>query len=658
MVDTDPATIPPELATRKFNAAKLEELFKLLKVKEAYYIDDYNKVNVLPYIITSAKQLFSSGDADKLVEIFFDKVVINVPDDDALAQNINQGWEQFDEEEQKAIVSDLLAAEGSGFNPRDYFRTRELQQSFPDEYLKLISPDEWEETLKKLEQSYKADSKVLILFDQDLKHAEGAKFKSGAEKGQHLIVNLKKSLIKESVYCILITHLIDDTSKELDERDAIIKEVAGDLTERDFFALSKDRIRTPDLLCDGIKKALLNGYCEEIKEHSKKIIEDAQGAALKKILKLDTYDFDHTVLRSSYNEGVWEMNTLFRIAGNFYDDQVKDLMQNSNYAKNVNPSIKQAKAISDVRFNIEPGTIPYKQKYSLRHQDIYEDTVINKLHLPLQNGDIFEVVEGKGKGYYILVAQECDLMMRTEPLGSRFTGTATFLKIKDFTRKELDDLILRSYSVSANESHFLSNKFRLDYFKNETNDIGLVKFTDTYVVDLDVLDLCVFNCDGKAFLDLGANLDLDLVSAAWGSRYERVVSKFKRDADLLDKILPEVNKLAGDIRGPVKKRIGIKLAPISELGKPDSYSARQFDFGVKRIMRLKIEGAKYLIDRYYKHVSRVAEQHDFAFEKIIKEGVKAVVQAEVHQQVTQPIEVFPDDTNRSKIEVISTDKKR
>lgn len=626
MMEQSSVNITSEEATRSFNAKKLGELLGLLGIKEGYYVDDYNKIDPLPSVIEKAKRLFREEKKDELSAIFSKKVELNVPDDDVFGDQIRKMWDELQELDKDGIITKIMSSEGGGFNTLDYTRTKMLKDSFPKEYLKLINPDEWDETFKELEKKYEKEGKVLILFDQDLTQAKGERFKSGVTKGQHLILNLKNSSIKDNVYCALITHLISDTSQELTERNKVIEELNKNLTERDFFALSKDRIKSPDLLCDGIKKTLLNGYCEEIKERSKQILEDAQKNTLSKVLGLDTYDFDHTVLRSSYSEGVWEMNTLFRIAGNFYNDEVKTLMEKSNYAKNVNPLIKKAKTISDVRFEIEPGTIPYKQKYRLRHYDIYEPgDVINKLHLPIDNGDIFEITDWKGKGYYILVGQECDLMMRTAPsLGSRSAETATLLKVKDFTRKALDEVIVKFYETNRFDNHFFSNKFKLDYFIIETNNIGLVKFIDSYVVNLDVLDLCVFNSDGTASLDLATRFDVDLVSTSWEHRHQKLVDMFKKQADSLDKLIPEINKLAADVRDQIKKRIGVKLGAINDLGKADNYQSRKFDFGIKRIKRLKLDGAKYLLERYYHFHSRTAEQHDFAFEeKFIKEGLKA-----------------------------------
>lgn len=625
MADTITQTTIQDQA-RSLNATRLGELLGLLNIKEAYYIDDYNKIDPLPLIVAVSKKLFQDQRAAEISEIFGPAIETNVPDEDAFSEQIYKAWEDTVDKDKDKMANAILSLNDNGLNSLDYLRTKELQLSFPNEYLKPINPDEWDETFKELEKKYVNDEKVLLLFDQDLTNADGDRYKNGTIQGQHLILNVKSSTIKDNVYCALITHLISDTSQELIERNKIIQALNRAISEKDFFALAKDRIKSPDLFCDGIKKTLLNGYCEEIKDHSKKIIEDAQKNALQRVVDLDTYDFDHTVLRSSYSEGVWEMNTLFRIAGNIYTDEVKNLMSSSGYPKSVNPFIKKAKTISDVRFDIEPGIIPYKQKFGLRHQDIYEKgDIINQLHLPLENGDIFSITDGKNKGFYILVAQECDLMMRTAPLGSRSAETATLLKVKGFTRKELEEIIIKFYETNRFDNHFFSNKFKLDYFNYETNDIGLVKFSETYVVNLDVLDLCVFDSDGKASLDLSASLDKDLVSTAWEHRYLKTVDAFKKNADLLDKLLPEVNKMAAEIRDQIKKRITVRLGLNADLGKSDNYASRKFDFGIKRIMRLKPEGSKYLLDRYYKHLSRMAEQHDFAFEeKFIKEGLKAM----------------------------------
>lgn len=600
---------------RSETAEKLGALMSILNITEAYYIDDYNDVDYFPVISECTKSLFADGRLIDIQDMFGDSLNLDVPDDEILGNELHKLWEEFNEQQKREVILKVHSLNEDEFNHLDYDRTSELQRSFPDGSLKLVSPDKWPDLLNELSQKLGNGEKTLILFDQDLTKAKDERFKNGTTKGQNLILEIKGSNIKDNVFCALITHLIQDTSKELEARDSIINDLDNKLERSDFLALTKERIQTPELLCDGIKKALLNGYFEEIKDKSIDIITKAYDNASKAFQQLDTYDFDHTILRSSYGEGVWEASTLFRITENIYEQEVRKLMIEKGYAKNINPILKQSKLISDIKFEITPGLNPYKTKYKLRHQDLYDaGEEINRLHLPIENGDIFQVTEGTGRNkYFILIGQECDLMMRTKPLGSRSSVNAvgSLVEIKSYTIEDLKAKIDGS-NRSGTPNHFYANKFKLDYFRSGTTDVGVALFTEGHTVNLDMLDLCVFQNDGKSILDLNTPFDTDLVNSAWQHRYNKLIAKFKKDADNLDIMLAQVNSLRNQEKTLIKTKIYPKLSLTGSLGKQSNYERRRFDFGIKRAMRLKPSGAKYLLERYYKHLSRTAEPHDFA----------------------------------------------
>ena len=89
-------------------------------------------------------------------------------------------------------------------------------------------------------------------------------------------------------------------------------------------------------------------------------------------------------------------------------------MVTTDYIKKVNPPIRKSKKFNDFKFDLPFNQDPYLHRYKLRHVELYADGAeINKLNLPVENGDIFEIYEGKLRGKYILVNQECDLMVRT-----------------------------------------------------------------------------------------------------------------------------------------------------------------------------------------------------------------------------------------------------
>lgn len=603
-----------EIQEQPETVTKLGELLASLKIKQVFYIDDYNNIDAFPAISVSVKELFDDDKKDLLQEIFVD-LQTNVPDSDIYIEELAKNWEGYDSPKRKEIVSALSKAAALEFNEKDYDKTRELKNIFPENLITLVNPDEWVDLFDELSGKISADEKVLLIFDQDLTNAKGERFRSGGVNGQVLIVDIRKSAIKDNAYCALITHLIPATSDELSARDDIITELGGALTKKDFLALSKSRIDSPELFCDGIKKVVLNEYFEEIKDKSCTVLETAHIAAMETIKKLDTYDFDHTVLRSSYGEGVWEVDTLMRIAKNIYDEEIKKTMIATNYPEFVNPFLKKSKPVSDIRFNIGAGVEPYVKKYALRHNEIYEaGKIINQLYLPIENGDIFEITSGAGKGFYILVAQECDLMMRTNPMGSRTSDLAicVLLKIKQFTRADLHTKIVDYFTNNGPSSHYYANRFRLDYFIQGTTDVGIINFNEGILVNLDPLDLCVFNANGEGKITLPGTVNVDVLNIAWDERYKKLTKQCVKVADQLDVLIPAIEAIGNPHKDGVKRKMYEKISSVKNLGIALNYNNRNFDFGIKRFMRLKPIGAKYLLERYYNHLSRTAEPHDFA----------------------------------------------
>lgn len=124
------------------------------------------------------------------------------------------------------------------------------------------------------------------------------------------------------------------------------------------------------------------------------------------------------------------------------------------------------------------------------------DNNVNRKALPIQPGDIFEIA---GE-FYILTGQVCDILLRKT--GTRGSKIAEFLKIKLKAFNEKDE-----------------GKFIINVNDNGTKDVIIQHFFDTkensykvasleitsknmYYGDYEVLDLCYFNSNGKACLDL------------------------------------------------------------------------------------------------------------------------------------------------------------
>jgi hypothetical protein len=594
---------------------KLGRLLKEMNITSAYYIDDFISPIELPIVSGLIKTLLEKGEANRVKEELGESINIELPDSETIIDDFAEKWETFDVKEQTTIYKKVSALEDIGFDSDEYDRTMRLKSVFPEHTLSLISPDDWRAKLLELETSLQNPDKVLLIFDQDLTKATHSDFKSGRIKGDNLIVEVKKSSLWSKSYCTLITHIIETVSEEFEQRKTIASTTKGTLEEQDFFALSKKRNENPELLCDGIKKALLDRYCSRIKEKSLSIVDQAAkniGLLLKDI---NTYDFDHTILRSSYEEGVWEAETFFRITKVLFDVELKRNMISENYAQVVNEDIRRAKSLSDIRFEINPLAEPYTNKYKLRHLDIYEPSeIINTHHMPLENGYVFETIDDNdNKQLYILVSQECDLMIRSK--GERENRYGILLKITSYTSKKFSSLLdtyTRDKLSKGQNIHYFAHRFSLAYFNDGTDDVGIVDFDNAVLVDLDVLDLVVFNVNGIAELDLFNSFSTSLLNIAWENRYTELYRKHTITASSLDDLLVDIEKSRISFKEAALSKFYPKISPTIQLGYSVPYNSGRFKFGVKRIKRFRNSGSKFLLDRYYKYLSRTAEAHDFA----------------------------------------------
>lgn len=601
----DADTVSPE------TIAKLGHLLKELNITSAFYVDDYNSEISQQVVTGLLKTSLDNGAQEAIKAQLGDDINIDLPETENILDDFIGKWDLFEPAKQQELYKKVLSLHDSEFNPEEYDRTLRLKLIFPENTITSISPEEWKEKLTELERLPDEEGNILLIFDQDLSQASGEDFRNKRIKGDDLISEVKKSSIWKRSYCALITHIIKTIASEFDDRRVIVQESNGRLNEQDFFALSKIRNEHPELLCDGIKKALLDRYCYKIKQKSISIIQKSIESVIPKINDINTYDFDHTILRSSYEEGVWEAETFFRITRILFDTEIKRNMINEKYAEDVNKDIRKAKSLSDIRFEIHPLSEPYTGKYKLRYLDIYEpDDIINKLHMPLENGDIFEIQDYNNKTHtYILVSQECDLLIRAN--GERATSNAVLLKISKYSAQKFAGELIdytKSKLDKAQPAHFFADKFSLSYFINGTDDIGIVKMDSAILVDLDILDLVVFNSNGDAKIDLFEKFDTSILNNSWENRYKYLHQKFSITASYLDDLFIDLSK---------GKQVEIALTKLlpqisANITLENPYNSGTFSFRIKRTKRFRNAGAKYLLDRYYKHLSRIAEPHDFA----------------------------------------------
>jgi hypothetical protein len=624
---------------------RFSKLLQIANVGKVYYVDDENNLENIDFnnIAGQISIIINDGNFERLKEIDFPHWDLSAVPEDEVANDLLPRWEDINVTEQKAFYLALLQISGNGTLQVDSERIKKISEQFPPGMLTACSPQEWEQKKSELQSIIAKGNKAIILFDESLTHAGG---RYSTIKGQDLIVEVNKMGLK-GVICTLLTNLIVDVNGELQFRDRIIAEREdGTLKVNDFFPLAKVRLETPEVFADGIRKVVLNTLIENIKGHTLNLIKSSYEKAAETVSQFDTYDFEDVILKTSFHEGVWEPETIIRICDIKFENELKKLMVENNYAINVNDEIIAAQPFFDVKFDIPSGTEPYANKYILRHDEIYDKgDVINSLRKPLENGDIFEIEGNK----YILVSQACDMMVRAtgRKAGLRSAKVVYLFRIETQTFKDH-----KEKKEKKGTDNYLKDKHALPYFIPGTNDVGVVSFTDYIIADVDLLDLCVFNSNGECNIAVNSSIDERYFSSSWRKHYKYIQSKlinyhtalreakeylygdssalstWKRQFNHLVSLLPskiqvkigkifskrrvDINKSA-ELLAALSPQIFLSTSPNVVVNDRVKFTEPDiFQFPVKRIMKYKDAGAVYLLERYTRHLSRIAEPHDFA----------------------------------------------
>jgi hypothetical protein len=614
----DPEDTQPELLEA------LHAILEKVAVEKIYFIDDAVDLPTdKATFIGLVRAVVRDGNIEQLRQIKIEKAIDFTIEEEVLEDHIDKVWDTIKPGKQINYFRQIYAIAGEPEAINDLNVTNRLKEFFPSDIFEALSPTQWDERRDSLLAGIGDNKRILVLFDQDLKLGKG-RFTDNHIRGEDLIHELLALPNQERVIKALFTHTVPSSDLELPERRDIASRIPA-LTVEVFFVLTKARLDKSHLFADGIKKTCLNTFCEDIKTKTIDILTEAQRRTIERVRAFDTYDFDVTVFKSSIEEGVWEPETLLRITDIIFRDEVRRLMIDQDYVPQVNQSILDAADVSKINFKLDDTSSVYSEKIKLRHQELYEqEALLNVLRRPIDNGDIFTVTEGEQMGTkFILIAQPCDLMVRggEKDKGKRGARVANLLPIEVFTHEGLLGDLRRKYSsdISNNRylTHYYADKFKLEYFESGTTKVGIVHLSKAIAVDINVLDLIVFNEVGEAVFDL-EDSDFNAVyhNYAWRNRHAIISEEFRAQAAKLDALYAGIATIGdADLESHLQEKVNRLLAFIFTAGVQVNYRKNKFVFGLKRISRLRMPKSKYLLDRHYQYLGREAEPHDFAWEK-------------------------------------------
>ena len=508
-------------------------------------------------------------------------------------------WEGMEIGEQQNIIAEIVKIVGEETVAEDLKVISILRGLFPRKYRPIEKgPSTWSEQEEVLLNDASEDSRILCLFDQDLSLASTSGFTStGTKSGIGLLKNALTKYSDGNVIYGLLTHTLN-IEDEIDKWEQFSTEI--DIPMSQFLPLSKHRVSEAMLFVEGIKVTTLNLLCNQLKTHATEIMQQAFERAKEQLAVLNVYHFNHMVLNSSLAEGVWEADTLLRIHQIFQRDFLKELFLDPSNSTLFNHRVQIARSISLIKTGIGKDHPP-NQRWLIRHQELYEDArLVNQLHSPLEVGDLFAL---DSENEFILIAQPCDLITRSN--GKRNTKVVPLIPIKKLSLQELK-------ALRQDKPNYFQLRDLLYYFSSDSN-IGIVDFPKAQLIQVDVLDLAVFNPMGHCRLDLTGTIPNPLQHhLAWQKRRDRIIEKFKICQESLEKVKLNIDLIEDENVKLALWQAAMPKMCLTDLGLPTiPYSNGVFDFGLRRIGRYRQPGANRVLKAYTRYLSREAEEHDF-----------------------------------------------
>lgn len=575
----------------------ISEILRVRGIGYVIYVDDlfeqnYDIESIIGWCAGAFEQF--SAETQRLIP----EISLASPDNVWQAQ-LREAWASMGAEERQRLAGGILSL-SSELARKDQEVADSLTRLFPpDVGIRCLSPLEWKQSKDQLTNRASQDSRLLCLFDHNLE--QSPEFASEGERsGIGLIRDVVASGNTDNIFCGLLTHTIASVDDEM----VVWRKLANEngLRLDQFLPLAKIRVtgEDPTLLADGIKKTMLNTFCEKLKEAATVVFRDACAEACTKIQELDVYDFDHMVLRSSYDEGEWEANTLLRILQIFERDAVRRKML--DMAGPFERAVEDARKIGNVKISSGDGP-GYMRITKIRRQELYEEEDVIR-HSPLQVGDLFAEIENRDSTRFVLLAQPCDLFVRSTGKRRNSDLIVPLVPIRDRLQyKKLKDKKQDYWRTHAS----------MPYLDPGSEDAGILEFAETCFVNVRVLDLAVFDVGGECRLNVDEEaIDLPQLSSGWQIYAKDLMDRFKGYRAELDQLKPRLEAVQDE---EWRERLWQLMVPRAFLNGRDirrTYAGGLFRFDLQRVGRYRAPESEKLLRAYTQYLSREADQHDFA----------------------------------------------
>lgn len=531
------------------------------------------------------------------------------------------GLEEVDFSEPLAVILASLPTEPelietilNKMNPDEPAELKESSfQSFIslfDEHFEFqsMSLHEWNERKGELVSL----DKTLFFVDLDFSKDGGAR-----DEGR-IIVDFILRRCLDSQYCVLFTHNCNHGAAEERQRLEITEQL-NDVTHHTFSVLSKSifgqddglgvEFKAPELL----KRAFVRKLCSDLADS----ISDEMKLSIDKIRdqlnQHSIYELDGSIFHRSLKEGASEFDVIQRLFASEQSSVVHEIVKEK---AELISNLKKLRSIQKIQFkpqhaderepfkyfrsNFKPGELFLR----LRNSEIWTNSSsVNSIHAPLRCGDTFTVYNGSEDEFsFILLEQSCDLIVRDN--GKRKLNEA-FLVPFELVQSDSKGKISTGDYGSLEHVNSLSRYHSFSTPGNNKDNL-IFDFAKSFNVNLNLLDLCVFNEDGEASFSAAQRACPDLIFLpGWLEKYAILYEKLVETGEDDSYKVKSIENICGTLLNftlDASQGMSVKLCT----------DTNTLSVNIRRGNRLNSPFADILLSKLYAHKTRLPLEHDFS----------------------------------------------
>ncbi len=478
------APSPEDIAEAR---AELEPLLNAAGIDRVVFVDNEFEVSV-DELISALRDI--PPDRRAHVAHLGDGIDFEVPeaDESVWIDQVTERFENLGDWEKAVTGADALARSGHR-DVRDQPNAGAIGPLVPQEMTDLLSPQEWDARKAQILDEAPTN-RTLILLDRH--------FEEGDEAGPRLLREVFDHQNAGHVRAGIVTNTVTRAEEQGLWTDLV--EAFGFPPDR-FVVISKENWAKGCLsFPQSLKVALLTPQLDALLQVVSEALTTAHDASIEALKEISPYELERLVFAFSQREGVWEPETLLRLASISTRRHALTALRSD---LSIHARVSEARRIASLKTTEVSATTEQAAATArrLQHAEVFDDgDYVNAVHLPLELGDVFRKRTSDTR--FVLVAQPCDLMVR---LGGKRTPEPEFLTLVRIQDSEPDRDPRNWYEIP---------------FFNADGSSTFALLNRPWLVPAEALDLCVYNASGSVEINIGGTSP-ERVTPHWDARFAR-----------------------------------------------------------------------------------------------------------------------------------------